>query len=361
MDLTRIEAWTRQMLESEANKRGIRDPERRSRTELVALIVRHDYAAVRSAGDARRLVGSLVGSAVGALPRPWDALSRLGARLALPGRPKQPPWAAAPAHSPARAVQQAQPVPSAAVAHRVFDKPPTPEGATPAARSSRPPPSAASAPLTAKAATPAVSSAVQAMAAAQPRASSAPPPSTGDSAVTRTFVEEPIRTHSMARLLAGQGHRERALAIYEELITKNSSDNTLLQEAEALRQNTAPGFPAGELPKPSSVLHDELPASADHIECVKHEAGTLRLRWSISREGQARARALLGSPGELTVRVVSIRPDQERVVRSEITEHGPIAPDGEWTATLADQGSRCFAAVGLRDAQRFVSIVHIRT
>ena len=30
-------------------------------------------------------------------------------------------------------------------------------------------------------------------------------------ATTRTFIEEPIRTRTMARLLAAQGHRERAL------------------------------------------------------------------------------------------------------------------------------------------------------
>jgi len=48
--------------------------------------------------------------------------------------------------------------------------------------------------------------------------------------------EEPIRTRSMARLLAGQGHRARALKIYEALLAADSSDESLRAEAEALRR-----------------------------------------------------------------------------------------------------------------------------
>jgi hypothetical protein len=48
--------------------------------------------------------------------------------------------------------------------------------------------------------------------------------------------EEPIRTRSMARLLAGQGHRARALAIYDALLAADASDASLRAEADALRQ-----------------------------------------------------------------------------------------------------------------------------
>ena len=50
--------------------------------------------------------------------------------------------------------------------------------------------------------------------------------------------KEPIRTRTMAKLLASQGHRERALSIYEDLLRKDASDQTLLAEAEALRNAT---------------------------------------------------------------------------------------------------------------------------
>jgi hypothetical protein len=47
--------------------------------------------------------------------------------------------------------------------------------------------------------------------------------------------DEPIRTRSMARLLAKQGHPKRALAILEYLLTQNGADADLRAEAEAVR------------------------------------------------------------------------------------------------------------------------------
>lgn len=46
---------------------------------------------------------------------------------------------------------------------------------------------------------------------------------------------EPIRTRTMAILLASQGHRRRALSIYEELLAKEPEDAILRAEVEALR------------------------------------------------------------------------------------------------------------------------------
>ena len=47
--------------------------------------------------------------------------------------------------------------------------------------------------------------------------------------------DEPIRTRSMARLLAKQGHPKRALAIIEYLLARSEADAELRAEAEALR------------------------------------------------------------------------------------------------------------------------------
>jgi len=49
---------------------------------------------------------------------------------------------------------------------------------------------------------------------------------------------EPIRTRTMARLLAAQGHRDRALSIYDDLLAKNGADASLREEAESLRSRT---------------------------------------------------------------------------------------------------------------------------
>lgn len=48
-------------------------------------------------------------------------------------------------------------------------------------------------------------------------------------------AEDRIRTHTMARLLATQDYRERALAIYEELIARRPDDEALHAEWHALR------------------------------------------------------------------------------------------------------------------------------
>jgi hypothetical protein len=56
--------------------------------------------------------------------------------------------------------------------------------------------------------------------------------------------DEPIRTRSMARLLASQGQHDRALAIYEALVAANGGDTALLAELEAVRQLALAGASA---------------------------------------------------------------------------------------------------------------------
>jgi hypothetical protein len=48
---------------------------------------------------------------------------------------------------------------------------------------------------------------------------------------------EPIRTRTMARLLAQQGHKSRALSIYDELIAADAEDASLQAEAASLRDS----------------------------------------------------------------------------------------------------------------------------
>ena len=59
--------------------------------------------------------------------------------------------------------------------------------------------------------------------------------------------DEPIRTRSMARLLAKQGRPDRALAIYEALIALDPADAALRSELEATRALVASG---GDAPAP---------------------------------------------------------------------------------------------------------------
>jgi hypothetical protein len=165
----------------------------------------------------------------------------------------------------------------------------------------------------------------------------------------------------MARLLAAQGHRERALAIYAELLAQNSEDAALREESTALRRGEPVSAAHLSSPAPAAEAPPlELPDGGDRLWCEGNPEDGLRLRWQLTDQGQQRARAVLGHHGELAIRVVAIKPDSADVVRSEITEHGPVNARGEWVAPALYAAVRCFAAVGLRDGERFVAVVHAR-
>lgn len=215
--MSRIERWTRHLLEAEARKRGVIQPEARSQTELIAAILRHDYASNHSLRNARKLVGSLLGGASSAL----ELL--------------QPP----------------QERPSARPAHKLL--------------SSRPP-------------------------AAEPR------------------VEQPA---------------------------------------------AAPPEPPAPVPPPTAASADLPTRLTQHR---KH--AELKLHWQISEQAAERARQLLGSRGELALRVVSVRPDPQHIVQSDVTDHGPVEARGEWSVLLPSPDAHCVSAVGVRHGDRFVSIVH---
>lgn len=192
--MSRIERWTRQLLENEAHKRGIRDPETRSRTELLWAIAQHDYNARHGLRSARKLVGTIV-----------DALPLLSRRKE-----------AKPSITPALAPQP----PAAAPAQQL------------------------------------------------------------------TASTEPSRLQ------------------------------------------------------------------------LRREAGQLELSWQVNPQDAQRARRFLGQPGELSLRIVCVQADPEQVVRSTITEHGPLEPEGAWTWTLPGPETHCVGSIGVRHGDRFVSIAH---
>jgi hypothetical protein len=87
--------------------------------------------------------------------------------------------------------------------------------------------------------------------AAMPELAPLPVPIAAAPALDPISVEcdEPIRTRSMAKLLAAQGHTERALAIYRYLLVRNPGDAMLQAELAAIEaQFAAPGTQAAVLP-----------------------------------------------------------------------------------------------------------------
>lgn len=298
LDLNRIEAFARELLEAEARRRSIRNPEFRTRAELIRLILKHQYGGGFGLGRESVMRGlrnveiarDVLLSTLAATP-----LSSFVQRVTGKREPEAP---------------QA----NVSVAHA--DVSPRRDTLKPPVRIAQPEPA------------------------------------------TRTFIEpEPIRTLSMARLLAAQDHRERALAIYEELLAQDSENADLRREAEAVRRGEK--APAPVLPTPTATRSiASVPGSPDRLRCEGEPQRGLSLHWRVSDDGLRRARAVLGDHGELVVRLINIRTDPERVVCSEITEHGPVAVEDTWTAPALPESSRCLAAVGLRHGQRFVAIAH---
>jgi hypothetical protein len=408
MDLSRLESLTREMLEAEARRRGIKSPEFRTRTELVRLIVRHQYGdridagrgkleqSVKTARTARAFMAGALSAALEMLPEKLGILDRLSGKRTLPDRPYTPTHDRAPSTWPgprpsARAgtstEPQAQPERARASEAQLIGEPApvaVPEvSAAPALSTTHEayiPPAHGAKP--AHEPQEVTASDYEALEVARKLQAAAIEqrerlaqltrtehiPREPRATTTRTFIEEPIRTRSMAQLLAAQGHAERALAIYEELLAQNSDDAVLLREAAALRRGEP--VPEVALPTPPAPIHSPSTApsgvwssSKEKLECDGQPESGLVLRWNITGEGERRARALLGlaeSDGELTVRLVAIRPDPDQVVRSEITEHGPVSASGQWELGPLADVARCVATVGLRAGDRFVSIVHMQ-
>jgi hypothetical protein len=97
---------------------------------------------------------------------------------------------------------------------------------------------------------------------------------------------------------------------------------------------------------------------AEHITYGPHPPDGMLLRWRVTPEAIKRARKLLGSNGELAVRIVAIRVEPHAVVKTDVIDHGPIADSGDWTAPLLPAEARYVSSVGLKSANKFVSIVH---
>ena len=135
-----------------------------------------------------------------------------------------------------------------------------------------------------------------------------------------------------------------------------------------LQRKPAPSGPEWQAPAPvERAAHRDVvrpapppPDACDRLHCEGEPSSGLRLRWQISEDGLRRARAVLGDVGELAIQLVDVRTDAQQIVRTEITEHGPVAMRDVWTTPPRPTGARCVAAVGLRQGTRFVAIAHTR-
>jgi hypothetical protein len=310
------ESWTRRVLEAEARKRGIRDPEARSRLELARLILAHDYTSTRST---RRMLGKLIGEAAAKLPK-----------LPMIGAAREPEISPAEERrrQAARADERRASAPNAAAARGV--------------------PAAASGGV------------APASDAGDAKQGPALTPQTGSTLVPPADETQALRLAEAPALAPSPLDPTFAPPPFEPTLAPPPLDPTL---APPPLDSTLAPPPLDSTPAPpplTAAASSLQPSAADEnrLNPARRDARALHLSWQVTEQGAERARVLLGMRGELALRIVSVRADEAHVVHSEVTDHGPIEPSGEWTAQLASDDAHCVAAVGLRSAGRFVSIVH---
>lgn len=366
MDLNDLERWGRRLLEREAKKRGVRDPGAHTQAELIRLILRHDYSARNLRGTAKLVIEAL-DSAKDALRTPkqpgkrafswdrgtyerpqdapfWEAgeappesvQGHAGVDLVAEAnerereRLRRAAEASEAARSPAgegvagaRVADSIQASAQSGVRHEAHEPSPALRGAARGVEAA----SAASA------------------STAAPPLESVPPSGNEPWPAAPGFTRELERDH--AKFAADVLHHVPAVARTAELEAPAAMGGQWT-EAEELADDTA-----------ATYARDERGSGEpEHVIMGPHPKNGLRLRWRVGEAGIARARAVLGTPGELALRVVAVRVDAAAVVRAEITDHGPVDRDGVLIAPAPSDATRHITSIGLRNATRFVSIAH---
>ena len=184
-----------------------------------------------------------------------------------------------------------------------------------------------------------------------------------DEPVTLDATEghEPIRTRTMARLLALQGHPERATQILNTLRLEHPTDERIQKEYDALSRGEP--WPSHDEPKkresifPSRVTKKKA-RHVDRITATVVDHATVLASYWTSDEGVARARTVLQKDGALTLRVVLIATDSVDVVRSKLREIPCSSLEGEMLISDLPEEATAFVAIGLAADDRFVSIAH---
>ncbi|MBK8170839.1 MAG: hypothetical protein IPK60_10925 [Sandaracinaceae bacterium] len=156
--------------------------------------------------------------------------------------------------------------------------------------------------------------------------------------------DEPIQTRTMARLLANQGHQQRALAIYARLLQASPNDSELRAERDELATTGA--------------LSLDTDYASDSVEVTRTHPTSLFIRWELSHGGVKRAAALHAGAATLTVRVVSIEADEHAVVTTHVREFTAEGRVGERLISEIAPHAICLVAVGIGEGDSFVSIAH---
>lgn len=318
-----LRLWSRGALEREARRLGVERAEKMRRGELIRAIERTGGAGPDPGGGMLGTAFKVAGALVGVAREAWSARASAGAlREGGPPRSAGPGSAASGASSSGASPSGASPSGG------------SPPGGSPSAGTSPPPREH-------------MQRAAEELAAAEP-ARRRPAPSRRRPEYEPPADAEPIRTRTMARLLAKQGYYRRALAIYDQLLRGRPDDAELRVEADEVRSQ------AGE---EDAVI----PEGEGEVVSLSVDASRVLVSWELDDVSVQRARRVLGAEGTLAARLVWVAPDATTLVRSDMRERRDVPSAGEWVIGELPEGARATASVGITDGERFISIAHAPT
>jgi hypothetical protein len=386
VDLKDIDEWGRELLQSEAIKRGVRNPEVYSRSELIRLILQ-DYGAPTNVREAARLIGGMLGSAKHVLK------SRLGTARRLGGPGLRTYVGAGRDAQSRRREAEAKPYADWARADGSSDTAPREDAVEPYADWARDDKARSRHEAEHEAAPDAdwprdrrseedeealrEAERVRAESRdtrreservrADARAAGAAYDDDGRGLLKAGWHEVPIARANVPHEWKDTGDLSpwTPEAVDDEAANLNAvarEDELPSSQSGVRRTGVEALLRGGQRDRDSSVelaSHSAAPPAAPgHISYGPHPVDGLLLHWNVTPEGIERARKVLGTNGELAVRIVVVRVEPPAVVKTDVIEHGPIKEAGDWTAPLVASEARYVSSIGLRSATRFVSIVH---
>ncbi|MEM6956387.1 MAG: hypothetical protein AAF411_18120 [Myxococcota bacterium] len=178
-----------------------------------------------------------------------------------------------------------------------------------------------------------------------------------------SLKDEPMPTRTMAKLLADQGHAQRALAIYRRLLRDAPGDEGLqsaIAKLQGGRQRS---------PRPAAGSGDDDDAAPASEVVFAAGQGALVVAWHLDGRGRDRALRLFAPPAravrgrrltlsspEPTLRVVVVRPSSSGGIVRQTLDYA--ASEGRAIALRVPEGSRITASIGLARGTEFVSVAH---
>ena len=163
---------------------------------------------------------------------------------------------------------------------------------------------------------------------------------------------EPIVTQTMARLLDAQGHHQRALRIYDELMRARPDDAALRREMDGARSRAK-----GRRAQAPKLEDADAESDEDAVVALHVDATTALISWDLDAQKLEVSRALLSSRSPLMARALIVFPSKGEFVSRELRSCAADR-EGHWVLSDLPPGAHTAVALGLELESGFHSLAH---